>query len=80
MSDEAILDGIAEVARRHLDWQGPLAPEMRLVEDLRLDSVRLLTLAAQVENRFRILLDEADEVAIETVGDLMAIVRRKLDA
>ena len=79
MSDDLILQGIAEVARLHLGWEGgALAPEMRLVEDLRLDSVRLLTLAAEVENRFRILLDEADELAIETVGDLVGIVRRKL--
>ncbi len=80
MSDEMILHGISEVARLHLGWEGDddLAPEMRLVEDLRLDSVRLLTLAAEVENRFRIFLDEADELAIETVADLVAIVRRKL--
>jgi acyl carrier protein len=31
-----------------------------------------------VENRFRVLLDEVDEAGIETVGDLVAIVRRKL--
>jgi acyl carrier protein len=80
MSDEFILAGIADVARRHLDWHGPFTPEMRLIEDLRLDSIRLLTLAAHVENRFRILLDEADELAIETVGDLVAIVKRKLTA
>lgn len=78
MIDSVILEGIAQVAQEHLGWQGPLTPEMRLVEDLRLDSVRLLTLAAEVENRFRVLLDEADERAIETVGDLVAIVRRKL--
>ena len=79
MNDTLILQEIAEVARLHLGWEGgALSPEMRLVEDLRLDSVRLLTLAAEVENRFRILLDEADEMAIETVGDLVAIVRRKL--
>jgi len=78
MNDATILDGIAQVARDHLGWQEPLTPEMRLVEDLRLDSVRLLTLAAEVENRFRVLLDEADERAIQTVADLVAIVRRKL--
>lgn len=80
MSEEAILLGITEVARQHLGWEGGLTPEMRLVEDLRLDSIRLLTLAAEVENRFRVLLDEMDEAAIETVGDLVAIVRRKLGA
>jgi acyl carrier protein len=78
MSDEAILAGIEQVARRHLGWEGELNPGMRLVEDLRLDSIRLLTLAAEVENHFRVLLDEQDEGTIETVGDLMAIVRRKL--
>lgn len=78
MSDEAILAGVAEVARVHLGWAGELAPEMRLVEDLRLDSIRLLTLAAEVENRFRVRLDELDEGSIETVGDLVAVVRKKL--
>ena len=78
MNDEAILAGIAEVARVHLGWEAPLLPDMRLVEDLRLDSVRLLTLAAEVENRFRVFLDELDEGGIETVGDLVGVVRRKL--
>lgn len=78
MSEEAILQGVAEVARVHLGWEEELTPEMRLVEDLRLDSVRLLTLAAEVENRFRVRLDELDEGSIETVGDLVAVVRRKL--
>jgi acyl carrier protein len=73
-----ILRGIAEVARDHLGWEGPLRREMRLVEDLRLDSIRLMTLAAEVENRFRVLLDESDELGIETVGDLVAVVERKL--
>jgi acyl carrier protein len=78
MNDILILEGIAEVVRQRLDWKGPLTMDMRLVEDLRLDSVRLLTLAAEVENRFRVLLDEADEAGIQTVADLVALVRRKL--
>jgi len=80
LSDEVILAGIAEVARAHLGWDGIVTPDLRLIEDLRLDSIRLLTLAAEVENRFRVLLDEGDEAGIETVGDLVAVVRGKLDA
>lgn len=79
-SDDEVLAGIAAVAREHLDWKGPLTAGMRLVEDLRLDSIRLLTLAVEVENRFRVRLDEQDEEGIETVGDLAATVRRKLAA
>ncbi len=80
MTRAAILEGIAEVARRHLDWHGALTPAMRLVEDLRLDSIRLLTLAAEVENRFRVVLDEEDELSLETVGDLVDLLAVKLQA
>jgi acyl carrier protein len=72
-----ILAGIAEVLREHLGWEGPLRRDMRLIEDLGLDSVRLMTLAAEVENRFRVILDETDEAAIVTVGDLVEVVQRK---
>jgi acyl carrier protein len=75
--DDEVLAGIAAVAREHLGWRAPLRPEMRLVEDLRLDSLRLLTLAVEVENFFRVRLDEEDEEGIATVGDLAATVRRK---
>ncbi len=73
-----ILEGIKEVARRHLDWQGAVRREMRLVEDLELDSMRLFVLAAEVENHFRIALDEADELRLVTVGDLADLIQRKL--
>lgn len=78
MTRAAILDGVAEVARRHLGWEGALTPSLRLVEDLRLDSIRLLTLAAEVENRFRVVLDEEDELRLETVGDLVDLLAAKL--
>jgi acyl carrier protein len=74
----AVLAGIAAVAREHLGHEGPLPLEARLVEDLELDSIRLLTLATEVENHFRVLLLPEDEGRIETVGDLVAVVRAKL--
>ncbi len=75
-----ILADIERVAREHLAGPHPLPPlrpETRLVEDLRLDSLRLLTLVIEVENRFRIRLDEGDEAAIETVGDLVRVIEAK---
>ncbi len=78
MEEQEILEQIAEVSRRHLDWRSSLQVEMDLVEDLELDSLRRLTLAIEVENHFRICLDEEDEAAIRTVGDLVAAVGRKL--
>lgn len=75
MSDAAILAEIETVAREHLDHRGELTRETRIVEALRLDSVRLLTLVVEVENRFRIALPEGDEAGIETVGDLVDAIR-----
>lgn len=80
MTAEEIRLGIAAVAHRHLAYDGPLSPGLRLIEDLRLDSIRLLTLAVEVENHFRIALDPEDDAAIETVADLVAVVGRKLHA
>jgi acyl carrier protein len=77
LSEIQIIDGVAEVARRHLDWNGELRPETRLVEDLELDSLKTLTLALEVENFFRVCLDE--EAEILTVGDLVTIIRGQLD-
>ena len=48
--------------------------------DLRLDSVGILTLAVEVEDRFRVCLDAADEAAIRTIGDLERVLRAKLEA
>ena len=91
MTRDEILQAIAEVAREHLATPGAPAgsraapgaggrfpPELRLVEDLALDSIQLLTLAVEVENRFRICMDPEDEEGIESVGDLADVVARKL--
>ena len=53
-------------------------PEDRLVEDLGLDSVSLLTLAVEVEDLFEICLDEQDERQLATLGDLVRVIELKL--
>jgi len=78
MTPGEILRGIEALAREHLDRQEQLEPGMDLVEDLELDSLLLLTLAVEVENRFRICLSQDDEASIRTVGDLIGVVHRKL--
>lgn len=79
MTREEILRGVEAVAQEHLDRPGELRPEMDLIDDLELDSLLLLTLAVEVENRFRICLEQEDEAAIRTVGDLVDTVQRKLE-
>lgn len=78
MSQAEILQALAEMVKNKLGWTGELRPELRLVEDLELDSIQLLTLAMEVEDHFRVCLDEDDEAAIATVGDLTDLIGRKL--
>ena len=79
MSDEEVLAALTEIAREHLDFTGTLAPDMRLVDELELDSMRLLTLAMEVEHRFDVSFDGAESGSIETVGDLVRAIASKLD-
>jgi acyl carrier protein len=79
MTEAEILAAIAEVARDHGLWEGPLNRDLRLIEDLELDSLKALTLAVEVENRFRVCLDPELEATIVTVGDLVDMVRRELE-
>jgi acyl carrier protein len=78
MTDGEILAVIEEVARDHGLWEGSLSRDLRLVEDLELDSLKALTLAVEVENKFRVCLDPEIEARITTVGDLVDMVRREL--
>lgn len=86
MTRDEILRGIEEVARTHLQLdpdldrmlEDRLGPDLRLAEDLALDSIQRLTLAVEVENRFRVSLDPEDEEGIATVGDLADAVGTKL--
>ena len=75
MTDAEILAGIEEVAREHLGWRGRLEGKTRLVEDLGLDSLKALTLAVEVEDRFEVCLDPERDAELLTVADLVAAVR-----
>jgi len=79
--DEArILAGIADVAREHLGFGGQLDREVAIVDALKLDSLRLLTLVVEIENHFRIALAEGGEADIRTVGDLVDAIRSELES
>jgi len=78
VTDAEILDGIRDVARTHLETDGQIQMDTPLVEALALDSLRMFTLIAELENRFRVCFDEADEVGLTTVTDLVALLRRHL--
>jgi acyl carrier protein len=78
VTDAEILAGIRDVARTHLAVEGQIGMQTPLVEALALDSLRMLTLVAELENRFRVCFEDGDEVGLVTVTDLVAVLRRRL--
>ena len=73
-----LLSQVTVLARERFGWEGSLEPEMRLVEDLGLDSLKLMELAVSIENHYQIRIDETSEAEILTVGDLVDIIHRGL--
>lgn len=80
MREAEILSELERLGREHLelDQALPLTPELRLVEDLGLDSLKRLTLAVEAENRFRVRLGFEEDESIETVGELVGAIRKEL--
>ncbi len=60
------------VGEKHID------SNTRLQQDLDLDSVGLLTLALEIENHWRIYLGEAPDNPPQTIGELVALVQKRL--
>jgi acyl carrier protein len=55
-----------------------VTPESDLFRDLSLDSITLTSLVVSLEDHYRILLNEEDAGEVRTVGDLAALVVRRL--
>lgn len=76
-SDEVVAE-IARVCREELELERAISPGDDLLADLALDSMGLIVLAVGLENRFRVKLSEEDSVGVKTVGDLAALVLRRV--
>ena len=77
-TEHEVLAEISHAAQAHLAWSGTLARDLDLLETFALDSLRQITLVVELEDAFRIKLDEEDERTIRTVGDLVDLIRAKV--
>lgn len=77
-SQVEVLEELARIAQRNLEVEVVLTPALRLQEDLQLDSMQMIIVAVGLENRFKVKLGEEDAPALKTVGDLCALVVRRV--
>jgi len=73
-----VLAELRKIARKELEYEGPIELSQSLKGDLRLDSMAMIVVAVGLENRFRVKLDEEDGGELSTVGDLVALVCRRV--
>jgi acyl carrier protein len=74
----AIAAEIRRIAREELAIEADPAPGEELAS--RLDSLALLSLVVAVEDRFRVILDEADAAGTRSLEDLAQLVATKLES
>jgi acyl carrier protein len=75
--EAAIAAEIRRIAREELSIAADPAPGEELAAQL--DSLALLSLVVAVEDRFLVILDDADAAGTRSLEDLAQLVVRKLD-
>lgn len=77
MTEQSITDALEKLLIAHSpelrDRSASVSPQARLV-DLGIDSLELLSLAADIEEAFRMDIDDSDLDAAKTVADLVRLV------
>ncbi|MEL6341032.1 MAG: acyl carrier protein [Myxococcota bacterium] len=78
MTRSGILEELRGLIQRQLD--GPITADLEtdIQRDLELDSMKKLALIVEIENRFRISFEPEDDLETRTVGDLVAVIERRL--
>ncbi|MGE0713948.1 MAG: acyl carrier protein [Alphaproteobacteria bacterium] len=78
MTDEVEARVAAVVAHETDRPAAEIAPAQKLAFDLGVDSLDFVKLIAAIEDAFGIVLDDEAAAGIETVADLVAVVRRTI--
>ena len=76
----AVQKRIAAIIQEQLGWKEEVTPNLRIVEDLKGDSLDAVELVMAIEEEFHIeIADEAAE-KMKTVGDIMSYVEKAVDS
>lgn len=78
VSENDLFDAVAKTLKGACGVREPISAQSRLVEDLGLDSMGMLALAVDLENRFKLKLEEDQAHPPETVSDVVTLLRTRL--
>ncbi len=77
---DALTALVREVLTSHTDADSPLTADTQLVGDLGLDSVDVMAIVADLEDQLDVRIDNREVLSIETFGELVRALERKLAA
>jgi acyl carrier protein len=80
VSEALVMVEIRRVVERELSTPRAILPSDRLVDDLGLDSLTLTTLAVELEDRFQVILSDAEAARLSTVAELAHCVASRVGA
>lgn len=81
MNTQEIFDKVMVIIKEFVKDEEKLknvTPETGIIEDLKVNSARLVDIIIEAEDAFDIEIDDDDADQIRTVGDAVAIVEKKL--
>ena len=78
MKKSEIISTLKEILREKCEIKFEVYENTNILEDLKLDSIYLLTMAVEIENHFKIFLDEGDSLP-KTVGELADLISNRLN-
>lgn len=79
MTRDEILKGIQHVFDEYLEIDTIVESEMDIIQDLQLESLELGTFVIELENHFKVMLDEGDEQEVKTIADLVYLIEKSLN-
>ncbi|HEX6965077.1 MAG TPA: acyl carrier protein [Gemmatimonadaceae bacterium] len=80
MTDQATFDRVIDIIKPYVKNGDRLAtakPETRLLEDLGVNSARLVDIVLAFEDEFDIAIDDEAADRVSTLGDAIAVIQEK---
>lgn len=81
MNRDEIFKNFIELIREYVKEPALLkntGPETRIIQDLKVNSARLVDIIIKAEDAFDIEIDDDDADEIKTIGDAVNVVEKKL--
>ena len=75
-----VVDEVRSVVAEHTETEADITEKSELVADLGIDSLGVMEVVADVEDRFEMTIEESELQDVATLGDVVAAIEIRLKA